>query len=49
MFSSEDFRVDSVGEFIAFLPIFIFVALVSPFLIGVYQMGFVLEKLGWMD
>lgn len=49
MFSSEDLRVESVGDFIVFLPVFIFVALVAPFLFTAYQIGFVLDRLGWMD
>ena len=49
MFSSDDFRIDSVSEFIMFLPILIFVGLIAPFVIGAYHLGFVMDKLGWLD
>jgi hypothetical protein len=49
MFSSEDFRVESVGDLLMFMPIFIFVAFVFPFLFAAYQLGFVMDKVGWLD
>lgn len=49
MFSSDDFRIDSVGDFIMFLPIVFFIGFIAPFLIGAYKLGFVMDKLGWLD
>ncbi|MFW7378852.1 MAG: hypothetical protein ACOH5I_08600 [Oligoflexus sp.] len=49
MYSSEDFRIDSVADFLMFLPIVIFLGLVAPFLIGAYTLGFVMEQVGWLD
>lgn len=49
MFSSEDFRIESLGDFVMFLPVFIFIALVAPFLFAAYQLGFVMDKVGWLD
>ena len=49
MYTKEDLKIDSVGDFIKFAPIFIFVALVAPFVIGAYSLGFVMNKVGWLD
>lgn len=49
MFTSEDFRVESGKELLEFLPIMIFVALIAPFLLIVYQIGFISDKIGWLD
>ncbi|NRA63804.1 MAG: hypothetical protein HRU19_04940 [Pseudobacteriovorax sp.] len=49
MFSSDDFKIDSVSEFLIFLPIVFFIGFIAPFLIGAYKLGFVMDKLGWLD
>ncbi len=49
MFTSEDLRITSVGDFLEFLPIFIFVAFVSPFLLVAYSVGFISDMVGWLD
>lgn len=49
MFSTDDFQVDDVGELLEFLPILIFVALCTPYLIAAYSLGFVLNTLKLMD
>jgi len=50
MFGKEDFKLppDPV-ELLEILPILIFVALVLPFVAGAYKLGFVMDKLGWLD
>ncbi len=49
MFTSEDLRITSVVDFLEFLPIFIFVAFVSPFLLVAYSVGFISDMVGWLD
>lgn len=49
MFTSEDLRITSVADFFEFLPIFIFVAFVSPFLLVAYSVGFISDMVGWLD
>ena len=49
IFSRDDFRVDSVPEFLSFLVVLPFVVLVFPFLAAVYTLGFVLDLVGWLD
>ena len=46
MFSREDFRIHSASEAIEFIPVAIFVALVAPFLIAAYTVGFILDVTG---
>lgn len=48
MFSKDDFRVESASDLLHFLPILAIVALVAPFLIGAYTLGFVMDKTGWL-
>ncbi|WP_159455361.1 hypothetical protein [Pseudobacteriovorax antillogorgiicola] len=49
IFSSDDFRIESVSDFITFLPVAFFLGLVAPFLIGAYTLGFVMDVTGWLD
>lgn len=49
MYTSEDLRIDSAEGFLEFLPIFIFVAFVSPFLLVAYSVGFISDMVGWLD
>ena len=49
MFTRDDFKIDSVEDFIEFLPIAVFLGLVAPFLIAAYTLGFVMDKTGWLD
>ncbi|MBP6217924.1 MAG: hypothetical protein KA436_05010 [Oligoflexales bacterium] len=49
MFSKEDFKVDSVGEFVPFLLIVPFVALIAPFLLASYTLGFFEDMVGWLE
>lgn len=48
MFSLEDLKVESFQDLVEFAPIFIFIALVAPFLIGAYTLGFVMDVTGWL-
>ena len=48
MFSKDDFQIDDVQDFLLFTPIFIFIALVSPFVIAAYKVGFIMDKVGWL-
>jgi hypothetical protein len=48
MFSREDFKIDSVSELIEFLPIAVFIGLVTPFLIAAYALGVVMNMTGWL-
>jgi hypothetical protein len=49
MFSAEDFKVDSPAELLSFLVVVPFVALVAPFLLAAYTIGFVQDVTGWLD
>ena len=49
LFSKEDFEISSVGELVEFLPILIFMALVAPFIIGAYKLGFLMDITGWLE
>lgn len=49
MFTKEDFKIESAGEFMEFLPIFVFIGLVAPFLIAAYTIGFFINIFGMMD
>lgn len=49
MITSEDMRIDDVGDFVKFIPIVIFIGLVAPFLLGAYAMGFILNIVGLLD
>ncbi len=48
LFSKEDFQIDSAEEFVEFLPIFIFCALVAPFVLVAYKIGFLMDVSGWL-
>lgn len=48
MFSHEDFRIESLEDLVEFAPIFVFVALVAPFLLAAYTLGFVMDITGWL-
>jgi hypothetical protein len=49
MFSRDDLQIESVGDLIEFLPIAIFLALVAPFVIAAYTLGFVMDVTGWLE
>lgn len=49
IFSRDDFRIDSYGEFFSFLLVLPFVGLIFPFLAAVYALGFVMDVVGWLD
>ncbi len=49
MFSTEDFKIDDMGEFLQFLLVLPFIGLVAPFLIASYTLGFVTDAIGWLD
>lgn len=49
MFTSEDFRIESVQDLVEFLPVAIFIGLIAPFLILAYTIGFVSDVVGWLD
>lgn len=48
MFSREDLRVENVADVLHFLPILAFLALVAPFLLAAYTLGFVMDITGWL-
>ena len=49
IFSRQDLQVESLPELLAFLPILVFVALVAPFLIAGYTLGFFMDMLGLIE
>jgi hypothetical protein len=49
LFSKDDFKIGDTEEFIEFLPILIFLALIAPLVLVAYKLGFVLDKTGWLD
>jgi hypothetical protein len=49
LFTKEDFNLGKPEDLVEFLPIFIFIALVVPLILGAYTLGFVLDKTGWLD
>jgi hypothetical protein len=49
MFSKEDFEIGDTEEFLEFLPIFAFIALISPLILVAYKLGFVFDMTGWLD
>ncbi|MCB9228329.1 MAG: hypothetical protein H6618_01820 [Deltaproteobacteria bacterium] len=49
IFSREDFKIDSVPDFLSFLLILPFVAFVFPFLGAAYTLGFLMDITGWLD
>lgn len=49
LFSKEDFDIGNPQDFIEFLPIFIFIALIAPLIVAAYTLGFVLDKTGWLE
>jgi hypothetical protein len=48
MFSKEDFKIDNFEEFLEFVPVFIFIAFVAPFLIAAYKLGFLMDVTGFL-
>lgn len=49
IFSRDDLQIESISELLEFLPILIFVALVAPFVIAAYKLGFLLDLLGIIE
>lgn len=49
LFSREDFEIGNTEEFLEFLPILIFLALIAPLVLVAYKLGFVFDKTGWLD
>ncbi len=49
MFTAEDFKIESAQELIQFLPIVFFIGFIAPFLLAAYGLGFVMDKVGWLD
>ena len=49
MFTTEDLKIESAADFFEFLPIFIFVGFVGPFLLVAYTVGFISDLVGWLD
>ena len=49
MFTSEDFKIESMADFASFLVIVPFVGLVAPFLIAAYTLGFIQDITGWLE
>jgi hypothetical protein len=48
MFSKEDFTIKSPQDIIDIAPIVVFLALVAPFLIAAYTLGFLMDLVGWL-
>ncbi len=48
LFSKADLEIGSMEELVGFLPIFILIALLAPFLIAAYSLGFVMDQVGWL-
>ena len=48
MFSVEDLELPPTDELIQFLPIVVFVALVTPFLLVAYKVGFLMDLTGFI-
>jgi len=49
LFSRDDLKIGDTEEFMEFLPIFIFIALIAPLVLVAYKLGFVFDKTGWLD
>ena len=49
MFSKEDFKITDMEDFLEFLPIFVFIALIAPLVLVAYKLGFILDQTGWLD
>ena len=49
LFSKKDFDIGKPEDFVEFLPILIFCALIAPLVIAAYTLGFVLDKTGWLE
>jgi hypothetical protein len=49
LFSKEDLKIGNTDEFVEFLPIFVFIALIAPLVLVAYKLGFVFDKVGWLD
>ena len=49
MYTKEDLKIESAFDMLTFAPIFIFIALVAPFVIAAYGLGFAMDKVGWLD
>lgn len=49
MFSEKDFKLDSVGELLELLPIFLFMGLITPFLSAAYTLGFLMKVTGILN
>ncbi len=48
MFSKDDFKITDPSEIIEIAPLFILLALVGPFLMAAYALGFVMDLTGWL-
>ena len=48
MFSKADFQIKSADDFFEFIPIFVFVALILPFVAVAYKLGFLMDQAGWL-
>lgn len=49
LFGKDDFRIDNAEDFLEFLPIFVFIALIAPLVIAGYTLGFILDQTGWLE
>jgi hypothetical protein len=49
LFSKDDFKIGSVDDFVEFLPVFVFIALIAPLVLAAYGLGFVMDQTGWLD
>ena len=48
MFTKEDFSIKDPQDLIDIAPIVVFLALVGPFLLAAYTLGFVMDAVGWL-
>ena len=49
IFTRADLEVESIGELASFALVLPFVALVLPFLLSAYTLGWLLDQVGWLD
>lgn len=49
MFGKEDFSIQNPQDLIDIAPIVVFLALVGPFLLAAYGIGFVMDLTGWLE
>ena len=49
LFSKDDFKIKDMDDFVEFLPVFVFIALIAPLVLSAYGLGFIMDQTGWLD